>query len=169
MSPYPDATLTRTLPTFAAGLALLAATPALAAVTVSFDHPERFTDASQDNNDLPAARAALLKRLAAAFAADDHLLPAGDTLTIRVLDVDLAGDYPLSRPLTQTRVYRRDTWPTIRLHYALTGGGRILADADTTLTDKTYLIRSNQYFSSDPLRYERPMIDDWVRGLASGQ
>ena len=71
-------------------------------------------------------------------------LPAGDTLTIEVLDIDLA-----------------ITWPRIKLRYALTRGDQVLSSGEDQVTNLNYLMESNRYFSGDRLRYEKSMLDAW--------
>ena len=151
------------------GASLLAlATPALAAtssLTVSFVHPERFVDAGYSHSFASEKeRAQVLRDI------EQHLrrlgersLADGDALEIEVLDIDLAGRFePFhSRFGSDVRIVRDITWPRIKLRYALTRGDHTVAGAEEWVTDMNYLMSSNRYSSSDRLRYEKAMLDDW--------
>jgi len=146
------------------GAVVLAGTAAAhAGVTVTFDHPERYTDAGNPYG--PVSRDAAmrgigqhLERLAARYLRPDQVL------TIDVLDIDLAGrKNPLRAFAYDVRVRRQETWPRITLRYTLTQGGTVVASAEETVTDQSYLDRPGLARSPDPLRYEKAMLDDWFR------
>ncbi|MDN8611539.1 DUF3016 domain-containing protein [Variovorax ginsengisoli] len=156
------------VPTLAALLVAGASAQATApALSVVFVHPERFTDAaySHPNGSEP-------ERLEVMRDVQRHLvqlaergLPPGDSLRIEVLNIDLAGWFEPWRFRLQTgtyiRILRDITWPRMRLHYTLTRGDRVLADADDELSNLNYLMTVNRYSPTDRLRYEKAMMDDW--------
>ncbi|MDM0031902.1 DUF3016 domain-containing protein [Variovorax sp. J22P271] len=135
------------------------------ALSVFFVHPERFTDAAYAHpNGSEPERVEVMRDV------QRHLvqlagpgLPPGDSLRIEVVDIDLAGWFEPFRFRTGTdiRILRDITWPRIRLHYTLTRGERVLADADDQMSDLNYLGSVNRYSPSDRLRYEKAMMDDW--------
>ena len=87
----------------------------------------------------------------------------GRTLRIDILDIDLAGMYnPLRTGLANVRIMRSVTWPKIRLRYSLSERGRVLASGEELVADQNYQLQP-VYNSSDPLRYEKAMLDDWIR------
>ncbi|HSV60356.1 MAG TPA: DUF3016 domain-containing protein [Variovorax sp.] len=94
-------------------------------------------------------------------------LPAGDTLAIEVLDIDLAGWFePFTfRSAPNVRIVRDVTWPRIKLRYALTRGDQLLAGGAEQLIDQNYLMVSNRYFVGDRLRYGKAMLDTWFERL----
>lgn len=135
------------------------------ALTVSFVHPEAYTDAviatpsGPDLNHLEVQKA--IRQHLETLATDD--LPAGDSLEVQILDVDLAGR---ARPVrsgvgSDFRVVREQDWPRIKLHYTLRRGGQVLANEQTSLADLSFLHHNNRYPSGDPLRYEKALLDDW--------
>lgn len=67
------------------------------------------------------------------------------------------------------RVMRDIYPPRITLQYTLKDAdGRIVSEGDARLSDSGYLQGSGLLTNSDPLRYEKRLIDDWVkRQLAS--
>ncbi|MFT3665492.1 DUF3016 domain-containing protein [Piscinibacter sp.] len=149
----------------AAGLlAAAAATAGAAEFSVGFVHPETYTDAGYSRS--PASerdRAEVmhdieqhLQRLA------ERSLPAGDTLRIEVLDIDLAGHFePFRFRGADVRIVRDIAAPRIKLRYTLSRGGQVAAQAEERLTDLSFLMGFNRYPASDRLRYEKAMLDDW--------
>ena len=140
------------------------AVPAFADVRVTFVHPERYTDAEaypqggvRGTLPVQAELRQHLQRLGRQY------LKPGQSLNVEITDVDLAGTYePLRFGLANVRVMRSVTWPRINLHYALRQNGRMLASRQETLVEQIYQVPT-MYSSSDPLRYEKSMLDDWFR------
>lgn len=141
-----------------------AARAGAADAVVSFVAPERFTDASLRGGYGPTAQAHALDAIARHIQERAaQALPANQTLTVEVLDVDLAGRFdPRLYQNADLRVLTEATWPRITLRYSLTENGRVLLSAEETLIDQSYLGRPTRA-SSDPLRYEKTMLDDWFR------
>jgi hypothetical protein len=132
-------------------------------VRTHFVNPEKFTDIGPYGNQREAAAnceaiARHLEHLAA------RSLPPGQLLEVDVLDVDLAGRIePWRHEFSDVRVMRGVTWPSIKLRYRLMQGQVVLASGEETVADMMYLERTNTYPSSDSLRYEKRMLDDWFR------
>jgi hypothetical protein len=81
-----------------------------------------------------------------------------------VTDVDLAGRFEWWRPYAyDVRILRDITWPRIKLRYALADGGRTVLSAEEQISDLNYLMNAGVRSSSDPLKYEKAMLDDWFR------
>jgi hypothetical protein len=142
-----------------AGLFALAAGSAGAAVTVTYVQPDRFSD-------LPFVtweREDTLKTLTEHFTWLGTSLPPGQDLRIEVTDVDLAGRaIPNARAGRDMRVLRGQAdWPRIELRYAVEQDGQVLKSGEARITDMNYLNHTNRYFDTEPLRYEKAMIDDW--------
>lgn len=148
---------------FFAGMACAsAASPNL---TVAFIGPETYADASYSRSFASEKDRAEVQR-----DIEQHLLrlaerslPAGDALKIEVLDIDLAGRFePFSfRTGSDVRIVRDITWPRMKLRYTLTRGGEVVLSEEAQLADLNYLMSTNRYSSSDRLRYEKAMLDDW--------
>lgn len=151
------------LPAIGFGLAaLLAAGTAAAEIRVTFVEPRGFTDASLHAGRSVDQDAPALAELRRILERAGQRLPPGQDLRIEVLDVDLAGWFPPGQLASGTRVLEPTTWPRIRLRYALTQQGRVLASGEETLTDRTYLQRPDAARSTAPLRFEEPMLLDWL-------
>jgi hypothetical protein len=142
-----------------AGLFALAAGSAGAAVTVTYVQPDQFSDVPFVTWD----REDTLKTLTEHFTWLGTGLPPGQDLRIEVTDVDLAGRaIPNARAGRDLRVLRGQAdWPRIELRYAVEQNGQVLKSGEARITDMNYLNHPNRYFDSEPLRYEKAMLDDW--------
>lgn len=101
----------------------------------------------------------------------DPMLPAGERLKVTITDIKLAGDYePWHGPrFDEVRIVKDIYPPRIDLHYALIGSdGTTLREGDAKLRDPAFLSRSSAN-DSDSLRYEKRLLDDWLRREFGGQ
>lgn len=132
-------------------------------LTVTFVEPQRYTDAG----DTLGARAdpdllALLKRQFETSAA--QCLAAGQTLSIRVLDVDLAGDIDMAwwRFGDPVRVLRERARPRVDLAYMLTQGAVPGAEVREQIVDRNFLMHLGQArYDNARLPHERAMLARW--------
>ncbi len=128
----------------AALLAVGAGAPAAGAerITVVFVDPERFADAGAAAG-RPRPGAARLEALARAVrAAGEVVVPAGLALEVRVVDLDLAGEFePVHAPaFERVRVMRGSTPPRIDLEFQLTDArGGVVTAGHRSLRDPCYL------------------------------
>ena len=157
----------------------VAATPAPAEpastphVTVTYAHPQDFTEnrefAAQDrvhgSQYLEPLKTYLIKRAT-------RMLPAGDRLDVTITDIKLAGAYePWHGPqLRYVRMMKDIYPPRIDLTFKLTAAdGTVLRQGSRTLRNIGYL-RSGPSASgnTDPLRYEKALLNDWLRRTPEG-
>jgi hypothetical protein len=95
----------------------------------------------------------------------DHVLPTGEQLTVTIDDIKLAGAFePWRTSAAQDIRFMKDIYPPrMDLHYSLTSAdGTVLRQGENKLRDGGYLQRSVPT-STDPLRYDKRLIDDWLR------
>lgn len=156
----------RSLKSLCLGLAIAGwSLSASAEVIVAFDHPETYTDVGLYADYGAKAREPAMQGIR------DHLaklgqryLRPGQKLTVEVLDVDLAGRFEPWHPLaTHVRFMRDITWPRIKVRYSLAENGVVRLSDTETLIDQNYQARAGAYLTSDPLRYEKAMLEDWFR------
>ena len=143
-----------------AALAACVAGPALAAgsAEVRYQQPERFVDAG----DTPRERDANLRLLAdqlQSLAAQN--LPAGQSLQVELLDVDLAG-YVRHSSRGDLRVVR-DNHDSARiwLRYTLASGGQTLRSGDAALSDLASRRSAGLDTARGPLGREKTLLADW--------
>lgn len=142
-----------------AGLLAASAGAASAAVNVSYVHPEKFYD-------LPFAtweRDEMLGQITDHFTELGKALPPGQDLRIEVLDFDPAGRIiPNVRAGRDLRVLTgRADWPRMELRYAIEQNGQVIKSGEAKLSDMNYQNSSLRMSDTEPLRYEKKMIDDW--------
>ncbi|EKT4439730.1 TPA: DUF3016 domain-containing protein [Stenotrophomonas maltophilia] len=141
-------------------------------VSVKWEDPAKFTEIRQSTNRFEAERGDWVQQLARYLqtTAAKPLQP-GQTLDVTLVDIKRAGDYePWHGPRGRDIRIMRDIYPPrISLQYTLKdASGRIVSEGDARLSDTGYLHNLGLRSDSDPLRYEKRLIDDWVkRQLAS--
>ncbi len=144
-----------------AALLVLAATTgaAWAQVSVSYVKPDEFIDMPHGQID----RDRVLKEFTQYFATFDKKLPAGQQLKIEVLDIDLAGRlWPRRSGGDDIRIMNGGAdWPHMKLRYTLEENGAVLRSGESDLSNMMYQQRATRLSDSDPMRYEKQMIDDW--------
>ncbi len=141
-----------------------ATTDAPSNVTVNFIKLDKFTDATYENR--ISSREQVGRDLATYLGElGRRYLPADQQLEIEITDVDLAGRYePWNVQATDVRFMRDVTWPRIGLKYRLLEGGTEIAKAAESISDMNYLTRVGLRSTSDRLRHEKAMLEEWFRG-----
>lgn len=156
--------------TFGLALALVtvgAAAAAAGPVTVRYDHPENFTETKEvkafapsraDPGYLDTLKGYIEKQAA-------KMLQPGQKLDIVITDVDRAGSYlPSGATLDPIRVVKDVYPPRMTLHFRLLDAqGQVIREGERKLSDLGFMYDNPGGFSStDPLRYEKHMIDRWL-------
>ena len=145
-------------------LLALFAHPAFAATAkVEFEKPDSFTDAgrpfpaSARLESLPFLREHLVKQATAR-------LPAGETLSVWITDVDLAGQYePGGSGVRDVRIVKDIYPPRIDLRFRLArADGSTVKEGTRTLRDFGFLSGGGPVDRTDALRYEKAMLDRWL-------
>jgi hypothetical protein len=138
------------------------AAQAAGTVKVAFVEAERFTDAGRS----PSDRAANLRVLEQHLGAlGQRHLADGQSLTLEITDVDLAGSLkPWRHSAEEIRVVRgMADWPRITLRYTLETPGQTVSRGEAQIADMNYTGHIATYSSGDPLRYEKQMLDAWFK------
>lgn len=145
----------------AVAVALAVAAPARAAgVKVAFPDADRYADAGATASEREATQAELAAHLA---ALGQRLLPADLTLEVDVLEIDLAGTVRPTRRGDIRVVTGGADWPRLTLRYSLVKAGQVQLTATERLSDMAYTMNLGSRLSTDPLRYEKRLLDDWFR------
>lgn len=95
----------------------------------------------------------------------ERMLAPGQQLHVLLRDVDLAGEFEPGRSMSlhDVRIVKDIYPPRIELHYRLTdASGQVLDEGDAVLRDSAFL-SSDGSRASDSLRFEKRMLDDWLR------
>ncbi|MEO6800444.1 MAG: DUF3016 domain-containing protein [Rhodanobacter sp.] len=160
-------------PTLAA-MPAAAQTPASAAdaadarVSVTYANPEEFSEARQfgqqdrfnNTNYLKTLKTYLVKQAA-------RMLPPGDRLEVTVTDIKLAGAYePWRGSNFQYVRFMKDIYPPrIDLTFKLVdSNGKVQREGSRKLSNLGYLQSGvARATDTDPLRYDKALIDSWLR------
>lgn len=170
--------ITRLAAAMCAVVALLAgnleATQAAAAaesaprVTVTYVNPQNFSEAREFGQQdrfrsvdyLGSLQTHLIKRAT-------RMLPPDQRLEVTVTDIKLAGSYePWRGPrMNDVRIMKDVYPPRIDLTFKLTGAdGAVLREGSRTLRNLGYLHSGlANRGDTDPLRYDKTLLDDWLR------
>jgi hypothetical protein len=148
-------------------LAIFTATLACALnakTTVNFVKPEGFID-------MPTAipeKERVMENLKAHLVKLGEKLPAGQDLTIDILDIDLAGrQEPFYHGRLDVRVMRGGAdWPMIQLRYKIEADSKVVKEGEEHLADMNYQNQFGNIRNDDALKYEKRMLDGWFRGLS---
>ncbi|NCT66872.1 MAG: DUF3016 domain-containing protein [Rhodanobacteraceae bacterium] len=165
--------LSRPLPlllTAALGIAtplMAAATDAAAPhVVVTWTNPAKFTDVRYDTSLSRQDPEQWLGELARYLQQRaEQRLPPGEHLDVTFTDIQRAGMYePWRGPQwNDIRIVKDVYSPRIDLRFTLTGAdGKVLEEGTRTLRDLAFLHRDLP-LGGDPLRFEKRLLDDWLR------
>ena len=136
-------------------------------VKVSWTDPAQFSDIRYSRNRSEAERGTWVSDLARYFQKSAaHRLPAGQQMQITITDIKRAGDYePWHGPqMEDVRIVKDIYPPQLSFSWVRTDtDGRVIDQGQKKLVDTAFLMNSTTFNDSDPLRYEKRMIDDWVR------
>lgn len=91
-------------------------------------------------------------------------LPTGAMLDVHFNDIDRAGECFPTRHGQSLRIVKDVYPPRINLHYRLSGAGVVASEGDARLLDAAFLMGGSP-LDSDPRRFEKRLIDDWLRRL----
>ena len=135
-------------------------------VSVRYKDPRHFTEARRSFGLHLARTDAYLEPLRIYIAQRaSRVLAPGQRLEIEVTDVDRAGEYePWRGPdFDDVRIIKDVYPPRIDLDFTLYGAdGKVLRQGSRKLRDAAFLSRSSPV-DQDSLRYEKSLIDLWLR------
>lgn len=151
----------------AAPLAMAADAPPQT-VSVTYDHPENFTETRE------------VRALSPTRASDDYLeilktyiekrgaklLPAGERLDVVITDIDRAGSFEPwhGGQMREVRIIKDIYPPRIDLHFKLLDAqGKVIREGTRKLRDPGFLTSDVAAANDDSLRYEKRLIDRWLR------
>jgi len=143
------------------------ALPEEGVVSVSWTDPSEFTELRFSGNRWEAKRGNWVFELASAVRKSvAKQLPEGERMEIEITDIDRAGRYEpgLGPRMDSIRIMRNIDSPSMSLTFRrYNAEGELIEEGERKLRDMMYLNNINALSNTDPLRYEKRMIDDWAR------
>lgn len=137
-------------------------------VTVTYDHPENFTETRKiralapqvlDDDYLPILKTYMQDRAS-------RMLPPGDHLNIVITDIDRAGNFEPWRPgpMRNVRIVKDIYPPRIDLNFQLLdASGKVIREGTRKLRDPGFMYDGIAApDSQDSLRYEKGLIARWL-------
>ncbi|MDM7861726.1 DUF3016 domain-containing protein [Alteromonas sp. ASW11-36] len=144
-------------------------------VAVVWESPEDYSDVRPANQSRKRFLEQTLNQLEKHFAKLGERLPANYQWNLTVTNLDLAGEvWPssfvgLGHGADDVRVIKDIDIPRMSFSYQLTDAGQVVKEADVELKDMGFLQRSLRGFDSEPLRYEKRMLNEWFADEFSEQ
>lgn len=136
-------------------------------VSVQWNDPATFAELRHSHNRNEATRGDWLTQLAQYLRKRaEPRLGSGERLQLTIVDVDRAGDYEpwLGLQHQDIRVVRDIYPPRMTVRFKHVGAdGQVISEGERKLTDPAFLTGASPIDSSDPLRFEKRMIDSWLR------
>jgi len=143
------------------------ALPEEGAVAVSWTDPSEFTELRFSGNRWEAKRGNWVFEIASALRKSvTKQLPEGERMEIEITDIDRAGRYEpgLGPRMDSIRIMRNIDSPSMSFSFRrYDASGQLIDEGERKLRDMMYLNNVNVLSNTDPLRYEKRMIDDWAR------
>ncbi len=143
------------------------ALPATSPVSVAWDDPAQFSEVRHSGNRYAASQGNWLNNLATYMRNEaEETLPAGHRLELTIVDIQRAGRYEpwLGVNMQDARIIRDMYPPRMTLRFReLDAAGTVLAEGERKLSDTAFLMNSTRMSDTDPLRYEKRMVNDWLR------
>lgn len=143
------------------------ALPEQGPVSVSWADPMTFSEIRGSGNRYMAAQGDWLQDLARYMRRQaGKQLPDGDSLELTIVDIQRAGRYePWRGPRLQDARIVRDIYPPrMTVHFRqLDANGAVVAEGERKITDPAFLLHSSPIDQTDTLRYEKRMVDSWLR------
>ena len=136
-------------------------------VNVTWNDPATFAEMRQSGNRWAAAEGNWLQDLAQYMRtqAQQQLAP-GERLDLNIIDIKRAGQYEQWHgvDLQNARIIRDQYPPRMTLAFRLyNASGTVVDEGERKLVDSAFLLTPSPITVTDPLRYEKRMIDLWLR------
>lgn len=149
------------------GLSDVATKKPTAKVEVVFEKPDTFADVKDSTMGSERDRTAILGMMEEFLVETaPRTLASDQTLVVTITNVDMAGEFePWHGPqFDNVRIVKDIYPPRISLSFKLTdAAGVVVKEGKRELRDMSFMLTSSPFFAQDSLRYEKSMLNDWLR------
>ena len=136
------------------------------AVNVRWGDPNEFAELRYSQNRRIAVQGDWVVELAEYMQKQvAKAVPAGERVDVEILDLQRAGQFEWMRTQNDDVRVMRDVYPPrMTLQFKRTASdGSVISEGARQISDLAYLQGPSPFPSSDPLRYDKRMIDTWIR------
>lgn len=137
------------------------------AVNVNWTDPAQFSEIRMSRDRFDAVRGDWVNKLATHLRQRaSRQLSDGQKLEVLITDIDLAGEFEpeRTRNFESVRMLRDIYPPRIDLSFKLYDAqGTLISEGERKLRDPSYLHQTTLLHRNDSLRYEKRLLDTWVR------
>jgi len=143
---------------------------AKAEVEIVWENPKEYRDVQPTSQSRSRFREQTFKHLDKYINELAEELPEGQTLSMKVTNLDLAGSvWPASfvgfgHSSSDVRLVKSIDIPRMEFSYVLTDAtGTALQEGEVNIKDMNFQHRHNPFFKSETLRYEKNMLRQWFK------
>ncbi len=133
---------------------------------VVFDHPDKFTDVKDDYFPTDRGRDGILEQIRSCIVAQaEYLVPDGYRLTMTFTDIDLAGDFEPWRGAqwASVRIVKAIYPPAFKFSWAVIDpSGKVVREGKEDMRVLEFEMTMTLDLQ-DPLRYEKAILEGWMR------
>jgi hypothetical protein len=136
------------------------------AVSVTWGDPAQFAELRYSQNRRLAAQGDWVVELADYMQERlAKVVPAGERVDVEILDIQRAGQYEWFLSQTDDVRVLRDVYPPrMTLQFSRKdASGAVIAEGERKIADLAYLQSPGPFPTTDPLRYDKRLIDRWIR------
>jgi hypothetical protein len=136
-------------------------------VSVQWSDPAKFSEIRGSANRNEAERGDWVTDIATYLRERaERRLPGDERLEVTITDIRRAGNFEPWRGVQyqDVRILRDLYWPRIAIDFKRTrADGSVVAEGQRVLSDPAYLSNASVIGEGDPLRYEKALIERWLR------
>lgn len=138
-------------------------------ISIEFNEPQSYTDFKITPSNSESQRDYLIGKMRDEInTAVSRFLPPGYQLSLRINDIDMAGEFlpELGPDADQVRIMRDIDPPRVKIEYALAdASGNVLASGEKTLSDLSYNFKIRRPNESEVSR-ESELVVELVRKIS---
>ncbi|WP_077342653.1 DUF3016 domain-containing protein [Pseudocolwellia agarivorans] len=128
---------------------------------VIWENSDKYTDIRAGNENKSRFEARVFEQFEKHFVKLAEKLPEGQTLKVKVTDLDLAGDVRFDT-MDRIRVIRDLYIPRIEFSYQLVNADKSIAGSgEIDLKDMGFMLSSPSRYKTKSFSYEKRMLDKW--------
>jgi len=144
------------------GSALWASNVSAGEIKVNWFEPEEYTDVKGADESDKRFQKRTFHQFEKFFTKLSKKLPEDVQLSLKVTNVNLAGDVRYNfNASREIRLITDIYWPAIEFEYQLTSKNKVIDKGEVKLKDMAFMSRGSVNRRSEVLKYEKRLLNDW--------